>query len=302
MILKKKRIIGIFMLLGVIIFFLGTVVYEVSNDSKTVENSTVTVAVTIPTETEFVKKVGGDRVNVVVMVPPGADPHTYEPTPGKIQKAGQADMYAEVGSGIEFEIGWMDKIKGLNSEMLIVNCSKGLDLMESTDPDEGNNDPHVWNSPRNAKVMVENIYEGLVEVDPENRDYYTKNRDVYLQELDKLDENITETLADDKGMNIMVYHPSWGYFCRDYGLNQISIEKEGKEPTSKNIAELVTLAKKDNVTVIFVSPQFSNASASVIADQIGGHVVSIDTMPENYLDNMYRVSGIFAETVTDNKG
>lgn len=299
--LKKKRIIGIFILVAVILFFIGTVTYEDAENTQKIEDNKITVAVTIPTEADFVKKVGGDKVDVVVMVPPGADPHTYEPTPRQLQKAGQADMYAEVGSGIEFEIGWMDKIKGLNRDMLVVNCSKGIDLMKSTDPDEGNEDPHVWNSPRNAKIMVQNIYEGLVEVDPKNKDYYTKNRDVYLKELTLLDENITETLADDKGMNIMVYHPSWGYFCRDYGLNQISVEKEGKEPTSQNIAQLVTLAKQDNVKVIFVSSQFSNASASVIASQIGGQVVSVDTIPENYLENMYRVSNIFAETLKEDK-
>ena len=117
--LKKKRIIGIFILVAVILFFIGTVTYE-DAENKVEDNKTI-VAVTITTEADFVKKVGGDKVDVVVMVPPGADPHTYEPTPRQLQKAGQADMYAEVGSGIEFEIGWMDKIKGLNSNMDINN-------------------------------------------------------------------------------------------------------------------------------------------------------------------------------------
>ena len=291
--MEFKRIIGLILLIALVFFLVGTIFYE--NSKTQTSSSKITVAVTIPSEEEFVKAVGGDKVNVLVMVPSNADPHTYEPSSSQLQQAEQAQMYAEVGSGLEFEIGWMDKIKGLNSNMEVVNCSQGIDLMQSTDPDEGNEDPHVWNSPRNAKIMVQNICDGLVKIDPANKDYYTKNRDEYLQKLDVLDKNMTTTFANVTNKNIMVYHPSWGYLCRDYGLNQISIENEGKEATPATISRLVDLAGQDNVKVIFVAPQFSNESAQTIANQIGGQVVSIDPMAENYIENMYKITQVISK-------
>lgn len=115
------------------------------------------------------------------------------------------------------------------------------------------------------------------------------------KKLDVLDKNMTTTFANVTNKNIMVYHPSWGYLCRDYGLNQISIENEGKEATPATISRLVDLAGQDNVKVIFVAPQFSNESAQTIANQIGGQVVSIDPMAENYIENMYKITQVISK-------
>jgi zinc transport system substrate-binding protein len=275
----------------------------------------IIVAVSILPQEEFVEKVGGDRIKAVVMVPPGEEPATYEPTAEQLTEISKAKMYAIVGSDLPFEKVWMDKIESVNSEMLIVNCSEGIELREmaahhhegeeheteenETEADaEGESiDPHVWTSPLNVKIMVQNIYEGLSEIDPDNESYYAANRDAYLEELDDLDARIKSRLEGAEGKNFMVFHPAWGYFADDYGLNMISIEIEGKEPSAQDLTNLINDAKENNVTVIFVQAQFSTQSAEAIAEEIGGEVVSVDPLAENYIENMDEVSEIFARNL-----
>lgn len=233
---------------------------------------------------------------MTVMIPPGASPHSYEPAPSQLTQVSNASLYCAVGSGIEFELAWMDRIASMNKDMIIVDCSKGIELI-SGDPDRkdhGGTDPHIWLSPKNAAIMVENIYQGLVEVDPDSTDYYTENKVRYLQELETLDREIREALPESL-TTIMVYHPSWGYFCREYGLEQIPIEREGKEPTPQDIAQLIDLAKKEHITVIFVSPQVNAQPAEVIAREIGGNVVLVDPLEKNYVENLLNVAQVFAE-------
>lgn len=251
------------------------------------------VVVSVGPQVEFVKAVGGDKVDVTLMVPSGADPHTYEPLPSQLKAVSQAQIYFIVGTPLEFETNYLDKLLTSNPKMVMINTSQGIELIPSSE--EEGNDPHVWTSPRNAKIMVENIYQGLVQVDPENLAYYQKNRDQYLAKLNALDNNITQTLEGNENRKIMVYHPAWAYFCQDYGLEQIAVESGGKEPTSQELAELVDLARQNNIKIIFVEPQFSNKSAEVIATEIGGKVVVVDPLAENYLENLKKVVLAFSQ-------
>jgi len=251
----------------------------------------IRVMVTIPPQAEFVRSVGGENVVVDIMIPPGENPHVYEPEPGRLINLSRARMYVMMGSGIEFERVWMDKIISVNSEMLIVNCSKGIELINEGG---GAADPHIWLSPRNAKIIVRNIYEGLVEIDPANRSYYESNMNSYINALDELDRRISEKLSQMECRKILVYHPAWAYFARDYGLEQISIEKEGKDPTPEGIAHIIEQAKSEGIDTVFVSPQFSRETADVIADAIGGNVVVIDPLAENYLENMGKIAEMIA--------
>ena len=258
------------------------------------DDGKIVVAVTIPPEQEFVERVGGDHVRVILLVPPGADPHTYEPPPGVIADLADADIYAVVGSGIEFELAWKDKIAAMNPGMLVVDCSRGIDLIATGEDGHRGTDPHIWLSPRNAKVMVENICQGLIEVDPANADEYRRNADAYQGELDALDREIAGALAESGVEKIMVYHPSWAYFARDYGLEEIPIENEGKEPSPRGIEHLIEQAKEEHITVIFASPEYSTRSAEVIADEIGGTVVLVSPLAKDYLANMRHVAAAFA--------
>ncbi len=252
----------------------------------------VRVVVSVAPQEEFVKAVGKDKVQVTVMVPSGSDPHTYEPRPQQMQELSQAQLYLMVGSPLEFELTWLDKIRVMNPQMMVVNTSQGITFINNQG--ESSSDPHVWVSPKNAKIMVENTYQALVEVDPDNQWYYQENRDQYLEELDQLDQNLTRSLQKVKTRKILVYHPAWAYLCRDYGLEQISIEKEGKEPTSQDLAQLVDQARQDNITLVFVSPQYNQRNAQVIADEIGGEVVVVDPLASDYLENMAQVAEAFS--------
>ncbi|MDV2481787.1 zinc ABC transporter substrate-binding protein [Methanoculleus sp. Wushi-C6] len=267
------------------------------------EDGKIVVAVTIPPEQEFVERVGGENVHVVLLVPAGADPHTYEPPPGILASVAKADVYAPVGSGIEFELAWKDKIASLNPDMLVVDCSRGIDLISAGEhhhAEEGHHhggtDPHIWLSPRNAKVMVENIREALIEADPENADAYRRNAEAYLAELDTLDAGIADAIAESGVKKVMVYHSSWAYLARDYDLQEVPIESEGKEPSPQRIEHLVSQAREEGIRTIFASPEHSTRSAEVIAREIGGTVVLISPLEKDYLANMRHVAAAFAES------
>jgi len=245
------------------------------------------VVVTILPQAEFVEIIGGERVNVVVMVPPGASPHTYEPTPSQITALSAAVMYAKVGSGIDFELVWMDKLVSINKDMLVIDCSRGVEMRDNEGESEhGVLDPHIWMSPLRAEVMVQNICNGLIQVDPGNRAYYEQNRDAYLKKLARLDNDIRAGLTGARSRTIMVYHPAFGYLAEDYNLDMLSVEEEGKEPTSVRLARLIEQAEEHNIKVIFTSPQFNPQSARVIADAIGGRLVFVDPLARDYIMNM----------------
>jgi zinc transport system substrate-binding protein len=151
-------------------------------------------------------------------------------------------------------------------------------------------DPHIWMSLRNSVVMVENLLEGLEEVDPDNAAYYSENAEAYIEELDELDEYVEGELDGHLGERFLVYHPAFGYFAHDYGLVQMAVEEEGKEPGSAGLAAMVDQAKEYDIKVVFVSPQFDEGSARTIADEIGGEVIVLDSLVEDYLDNMKDLS------------
>lgn len=290
--MNKKR------LLIVIIFLIFTVaalyyLYSLKTDANGSKDK-IEVIVSVGPQMEFVKAVGGDKVEVTLMVPPGADPHTYEPLPDQLNHVSNAQMYVEVGTPIEFELNYMDKLKKMNPNMLVVNSSSGVDLIPNTAENENNSDPHVWVSPKNAKIMVENIYQGLVQIDPNNTEYYTTNSNNYTEQLDELDANITKSLEGKENSQIIVYHPAWAYFCKDYHLQQIPIESGGKEPTSQEIADVIEFARKNDVKVIFIEPQYSPKSAEVIASEINGKVLIIDDLAQNYIENLKNVTETFS--------
>jgi zinc transport system substrate-binding protein len=236
------------------------------------------VVVTILPLVDFVQNVGGEKVDVSVMVGPGFSPHIYEPTPTQMIKLSEARVYVKVGSGVEFELAHMDDIGAQNRDMLVVNCSKGIELMGK--------DPHIWNSPVNVKIMVENICQGLIEEDPENKDYYMENKNRYLRELDVLDVYIHERLDGFTNRYFMIYHPAFGYFAEEYNLTQLAIEHEGKEPTPKVHQKCVDLAKKHNLSYVYVAPQFATKDAEFIAGEIGGRTIPLDPLSRYYIPNM----------------
>ncbi len=251
---------------------------------------TIKVTVTILPQKEFVERVAGDNAEVFVLIPPGASPHSYEPTPSDLAEVSESDVYVIMGSGIEFELLWLEKIRKLNPGMVIIDSSAGIMPENSGDAP----DPHIWLSPKNAIAITENIRSGLAGLDPENAEYYRENADSYISELAILDEEISGTIESSGTRAIMVSHPAWTYFARDYGLEQIAISEGGKEPTPAGIRYMIEEADKNGIKVIFVSPEFSDSDAKAIANEIGGSVAVADPLAKDYIENMKKVSKAFS--------
>ena len=266
----------------------------------------VNVAVSIPPQKYFVKKIGGDRVNVSVMVLPGANPATYEPKPRQMVNLAQAAIYFAIG--VPFENNWLPKFAKTNPDMTIVATQSGITKIpmkagghrhhKTEHGDEtisaGAKDPHIWLSPPLVMVQAKNILDGLIKADPEGRIVYEANYKTFLEELKGLNMEIGRVLqTTGQSTRFMVYHPSWGYFAQSYGLEQIPIELEGKKPSPRKLLQLIKEARKNSIKVIFVQPQFSEKSAETIADAIGGKVIFADPLAEDWANNLLQVAEKF---------
>ena len=184
----------------------------------------------------------------------------------------------------------MDRFEAINPNMLIVDGSDGIDLIPMSSHSEDGEDPHIWLSPINAKSMVENLMDGLTELDPENGSYYENNAAGYIAELGSLDASIYNFFSAVENPKFLSYHPAWGYFADRYSLEQIPIEEEGKEPTAYSLAKIIDQAVEEDIEVVLISPAFSTRAANQIAQEIGGVVVITDPLAENYIENIRNFS------------
>jgi zinc transport system substrate-binding protein len=250
----------------------------------------------------FVERIGGERVSVSVMVPPGGDPHSYEPTPRQMVRLGSAALFVKAGSGVEFELNWMPRFLDLNRELSVCDASAGVRLipMEHTDAHEeqgharGRYDPHFWLSPSNARQIAANIAQSLVRLDPSHRKEYQSNLAVLDTELQALDRDLRQRLAGVGSRRFIVFHPAWGYFAQEFGLEQIAAEQEGKTLTPVQMARVIETARAAGIRTVFVSPQFSSAQADAIARDIGGVTVQVDPLSKDYQNNLRRATNAFA--------
>jgi len=277
--MKKNNLI-IFAGAILLIFSIGIFIYANSKDKNDNDNNKINIIVSILPQIDFVKNIGKDKVSVEAMIPPGFSPTTYEPSIEQLKKLSNADLYIRIGY-IPFEKTQMKRLEDLNPEMKVMDSSDGIEIYE--------NDPHIWLSPRLVKIQVESIYLTLAEIDPENQDFYENNKNEYLAKLDDLDLELKNAFSKIKGKKILVFHPAFGYLARDYGFEQIAIEIDGKEPSVENLANIIDTAKEENIKTIFVQRQFSTKSAEAIARQIGGVVVPLDPLAEDYIENLRRI-------------
>lgn len=264
------------------------------------------VFVSILPQAEWVTAIGGDKVEVSVMIPPGASPHVYEPTASQMKTLSRAKIYAAVGSGIEFEISFLEELLEINPDVLLVDCSQGVDLIEM---DAGEHDydyasehqhaydPHIWLSLVNAEIMATNIYDGMAAADPANQSYYRQNLERYLGELNEMHNDFQEGFAPLNNRVFIMQHPSMGYFANDYNLIQIAAEEGGSDATIQSMIRTIEQAKQNNVKVIFVSPQFPASVAEAVAQEINGIVEPLDSLAGNYKENMNHIFNIMHEAM-----
>jgi zinc transport system substrate-binding protein len=249
------------------------------------------VAVSILPEAYFVERVGGDLVSVQVLVGPGQSPHAYDVTPRQLEELSRAKVYFRIGIACEDTL--LPRIERLSKGLKVVDLRTnvplrrmGADEAGAEGEHAGRPDPHIWLSPVLVKTQAQTICDALVAADPGHAEQYRKNLADFQQDLDRVHARIAAALAPLKGREIFVFHPAFGYFADAYGLKQVPVEIEGREPTAKQLAALIARAKADGVKVIFVQPQFPVKAAEAVAQAIGGAVVPMDDLSRDYLKNL----------------
>lgn len=264
------------------------------------------IVVTVVPQKSFVEKIGGEFVEVTTMIPIGADPHNYEPKPSQMVAISKADIYMKIGLN-EFETHWLPKFISQNRDMKVENVTKSVNHIKLKENEEyheheyhhhnENEDPHIWMSPKEVKIIAKNIFEILITFDSKNKNSYKVNYEKFIKEVDEVDNRIKEILKDvPKNAKIMVFHPAFGYFARDYNLKQHSIEFEGKEPKPKMLIKLIKEAKEVGIKVIITEPEFSDKTAKVIAKEIGAKVESISPLSLNWAENLIELAKAVAKS------
>ncbi len=247
------------------------------------------ITVSIVPQKYFVERIGGEYVQVNVMVEPGASPATYEPKPEQMTALSSAAAYFSIG--VPFESAWLKKIQSANPKMKLVDTTQGIERQAT--PDGGFN-PHIWLSPALVKIQAQTIYAALAELDPAHQEQFKANLEAFLADIDKLDAEIRATLAKTNSKKFVVFHPAWGYFAQDYGLQEIPIEVNGQEPSAQELAGLIQTAQAENIKVVFVQPEFSQEDAQTIAQEIDGEVLYISSLAPDWLANLQKVADTFA--------
>lgn len=257
------------------------------------------VYVSIPPQRYFVKRIGGANVDIGVLLSPGRSPHTFEPTPKQMVDLASARVFFRVG--VPFEKQVAKKIEATLRDLVVVDTSRGIERLpafassdhghghgdgDATSHEHGQQDQHTWMSPRLVKIQGRTICDELSRLDPAHAAEYEANLAAFVEELDHLDADLADALAPLRGRAFLVYHPAYGYFAEAYGLRQVAIESFGKQPTAKQLADVIRQAVADDIKLIFVQPQFARGPALAVAEQIGAKVVDVDPLAEDYLENL----------------
>lgn len=264
------------------------------------------VFVSVVPQKFFVQQICNDLVDVQVMVKPGASPVTYEPKPSQMAKLAKSSVYLAVGA--PFEKVWLDKFRGVSPSMKIVHTDKDIHKLamiehlheqgdhggkaeaEATGHEDKILDPHIWLSPGLVKKQAAAILAAMKDILPADGATLDLNYHAFLKKIDQLDRELKDLLKGTEGMQFMVFHPSWGYFAREYGLQQIPIEMEGKEPKPAQLRELINHARENDIKVIFAQRQFSMKNAKIVAREIKGEVLPVDPLAEDWFGNLRDVA------------
>jgi zinc transport system substrate-binding protein len=234
----------------------------------------------------FVEAIGGENFTVNVMVPPGADPHVYEPYPDQIIKLSRSSGYISNGY-LGFEHTWLKRFYETNNTMKRLSLGDSVQLITSYqkhDDDNGEGvDPHFWVSPRSGRAIASAVKNFLAGLDPVNRELYQANYDSLCLKISALDKEADQLFSSVGNRSFMVFHPDLSYLARDYELSQIPVEYEGKEPSPSRMKYLIDLAVKKNIKVIFVQREFDDKTAKTIARQTGATLVTIDPLSGDWL-------------------
>ena len=284
---NSQKIICLVLLLSPFLFFTCCKPTDIDSRKE--------VTVSILPQKYIVERIADSLFLVNVMMPPGANHETYEPTPLSMKSMANSKIYFSVG-WLDFERTWTSRFTDLSPEMKIVNTSSGGELMSYEGHGHSDHasgmDPHTWLSPRFVKLQAEHVAASLSELDPEHSALFKTNLKRLSTQLDSIDTVYSELFRPMKGAKFLIYHPALGYFARDYKLIQISLETEGKEPSAVHLSRLIEIARKEGIHSILVSKEFDSRNAETLAREIDGQVVVFDPMAGDLLANFDRIAGI----------
>jgi len=247
----------------------------------------IKVFVSIVPQKYFVQQIGKELVDVQAMVLPGASPASYEPKPDQMADLAKAKVYFAIG--VPFENAWLKKISAANPMMKVVQTDQDINRLGK--------DPHIWLSPPLVKIQTRTIMEALKDMDPANGSEYEANYRKFISEIDELNGQLKQTFSGKKDLQFLVFHPAWGYFAHAYGLEQLPVEIEGKDPKPAQLQQLIKHARGKGIKIIFVQPEFSTQSAEVVAKEIGGQVVFANPLAEDWMSNLREVARKFEAAV-----
>lgn len=249
-----------------------------------------TILVSLEPYRYFVERIGGDNVSVQALVPRNADPHTYEPTLDRLFQVSKARVYFSVGHrALELEKRWIDFVHQENPALEVINTADSVELLRS--------DPHLWLSLANARTISGVISKALLRILPEKSAVIQANTTQLFADLDALDTALRSSFSKCKARRFYVFHPSWTYFAREYGLEQVAVENEGKEPDPFTLAAIIREAKARNTRSVFSEPLLSRASTERFAEELGARVEMLDPLSGNWLENIRTSAGKIREAL-----
>ncbi len=251
-------------------------------------NAKPTVTVTIPPYQYFVDKIAGDKVDVNVMVSNGNNPETYEPNAQQMMELSNSALYLKVGS-IGFEQTWMKKLQDNAPDMKVIDTSVGIKPAQTPG---GNIDPHVWMSCKNARIIASNIFKALCQLEPENKTFFQKNYQQLLSSIDRQDSIIRKSFKDNPEMvrKFVIYHPILTYFARDYQLEQLAIEEEGREPSAAQLKSLIERARKQKIRYCLIQAEFANRNTTTFIKESQTKAMDINPLQADWANAMKEVS------------
>ncbi len=274
--------------------------------TKPVDDLKPCVVVDIMPVYDLVKSISGDSINVECLLPRGGNPETYEPTMSQIASVESSDAFMYVNN-IGFELAIINRIKTNESNLMLANLSESIDLLYGTHGDclhhhhgetcnhSADADPHVWSSAKNARIISFEILSVLKRLDPENAGYYEANYNKLVSHIDSIDAHLDSLLIPYRGKAFAVWHPSLGYFARDYGLVQISLGGvENKETSVKQLQDKIEIAMGRDVDVFVVQRNYDNRQSDVVNKQLGARVVEIDPLSAQWEEQLIKVANAVA--------
>lgn len=268
------------------------------------EGGTRTISVTIEPQRYFAEKIAGDLFHINCVTPAGQSPETYDPTPQQMVQISQSQAYFRIGE-IGFEQAWMKNLQSQNPDMVVFDLSEGMELIKNEEEahEEGEAhhhhhhgmvDPHIWTSISGARVIAQNTYQAFIKLDPENQEVYRAGYQRLIEEIDSTEAEMKQLLQPLAGTAFIIYHPALTYFAREFGLKQLCIELDGKEPSPAQLKQLLETATQSGAKVVFVQQEFDRKNAELIAKETGCRLVTINPLSYNWHDEMIRLATILA--------